>query len=99
MKVGFNGVYLSDIILMNFVYVCLNISVSLVPKFKIPVPFSIAVSFQDLAGPSKRPSPEVIKLFSCSAQLRLKFILLINVKIPAIVGILTFNSRINFWLW
>ena len=31
--------------------------------------------------------PEVIKLFSCSTQLRLKFILLINVKMPTIVGI------------
>ena len=40
--------------------------------------------------------PEVIKLFSCSAQLRLKFILLINVKMPTIVGILTFMSRINY---
>ena len=39
--------------------------------------------------------PEVIKLFSCSAQLRVKFILLINVKMPTIVGILTFISRIN----
>ena len=29
------------------------------------------------------PGPEVIKLFSCSAQLRLKFILLINVKLLA----------------
>ena len=46
-----------------------------------------------------RPGPEVIKLFSCSAQLRLKFILLINVKMPTIVGILTFISRINYWLW
>ena len=32
--------------------------------------------------------PEVIKLFSCSAQLRLKFILLINVIMPTIVGTL-----------
>ena len=39
---------------------------------------------------------EVIKLFSCSAQLRLKFILLINVKMPTSVGILTFISRINY---
>ena len=46
---------------------------------------------------------EVIKLFSCSAQLSLKFILLINVKMPTIVGILTFivgiltfMSRINY---
>ena len=43
--------------------------------------------------------PEVIKLFSCSAQLRLKFILLINVKMPTIVGILTFISRRNYRLW
>ena len=42
--------------------------------------------------------PKVIKLFSCSAQLRLKFILLINVKMPTIVGILTFISRINYRL-
>ena len=45
------------------------------------------------------PGCEVIKLFSCSAQLRLKFILLINVKMPTIVGILTFISRINYRLW
>ena len=32
---------------------------------------------------------------SCSTQLSLKFILLINVKMPLIVGILTFISRIN----
>ena len=40
--------------------------------------------------------PEVMKLFSCSTQLCLKFILLINVKMPTIVGILTFMSRINY---
>ena len=34
-----------------------------------------------------------------SAQMRLKFILLINVKMPTIVGILTFISRINYRLW
>ena len=38
---------------------------------------------------------KVIKLFSCSTQLNTKFILLINVKMPTIVGILTFISRIN----
>ena len=47
---------------------------------------------------NSRPGPEVIKLFSCSAQLRLTFILLINVKMPTTVGILTFNSRINYRL-
>ena len=40
-----------------------------------------------------------MKLFSSSAQLRLKFILLINVKMPTIVGILTFISKINYMLW
>ena len=38
---------------------------------------------------------EVIKLFPCSTQLSTKFILLINVKMPTIVGILTFISMIN----
>ena len=38
------------------------------------------------------------KLFSSSAQLRLKFILLINVKMPTVIGILTFMSRINYRL-
>ena len=32
--------------------------------------------------PQERPGPKVIKLFSCSDQLRLKFILLINDKMP-----------------
>ena len=32
--------------------------------------------------------PEVIKLFSCSTQLSMKFFLLINIKMPTIVGIL-----------
>ena len=42
-----------------------------------------------------RSGPEVIKLFSYSTQLSTKFILLINVKIPTIVGILIFISMIN----
>ena len=37
--------------------------------------------------------PAVIKLFSCSTQLSMKFFLLINEKIATIVGILTFKSR------
>ena len=39
--------------------------------------------------------PEVIKLFSCSIKLSMKFFLLINVKMPTIVGILTFMSGKN----
>ena len=43
----------------------------------------------DLSG----PGPEVIKHFSSSTQVSMKFFLLINVKMPTIVGILTFISR------
>ena len=42
---------------------------------------------------SLESGPEVIKLFSCSTQLSMNFFLLINVKMPTIVGILTFMSR------
>ena len=41
-----------------------------------------------------KPGPEV-KLFSCSTQLSMKCSLLINVKMPTIVGILTYISMIN----
>ena len=41
--------------------------------------------------------PRGYKKFSCSTQLSIKFILLINVKMLTIVGILKFNSRINDW--
>ena len=42
-----------------------------------------------------KPGLEVIKLFPCSTQLSTKFIQLINVTMPTIVGILTFISMIN----
>ena len=41
------------------------------------------------------PGPVIIKLFSNSTQSSTKFILLINVKMPTIVGILTFIDMIN----
>ena len=44
---------------------------------------------------ARRPGPEVIKKISCSTQLSMEFFLLINVKMPTIVGILTFMSRKN----
>ena len=37
----------------------------------------------------------VVKLFPCSIQLIMPFILLINVKMPTVVGILTFISRMD----
>ena len=49
---------------------------------------SISNSFKPKSG------PEVKKLYSYSTQLSTKFILLINVKMPTIVGILTFISMI-----
>ena len=42
-----------------------------------------------------KSGPEVIKLFLCSTQMSMKFILPLNVKMPTIVGILTFISMIN----
>ena len=60
--------------------------------------------FQMTATPQKddtmvnffyRAGPKVIKLFPCSTQLSKKFILLINVKMPTTVGILTFISMIK----
>ena len=43
-------------------------------------------------------APKVIKLFPCSTQLSMKFFLLINVKMPTIVGILTSLSGKNIIL-
>ena len=43
----------------------------------------------------KQYGPVVIKQFSCSTQLSTKFVLLINVKMPTIVGILTFMRGNN----
>ena len=39
--------------------------------------------------------PKIIKLFSCSTELSMKFLLLINVEMPTTVGISTFRSRKN----
>ena len=38
-----------------------------------------------------RPGAEVIKLFSCSTQLSMKFKMLINIEIAKIHGIFRFN--------
>ena len=54
--------------------------------------FCYTVSF---LAEEERASIEVIKLFSCSTQLGSKCIMLINVKMPTIVGIFTFINMIN----
>ena len=41
------------------------------------------------------PGPEIIRLVSCSTQLSMKSVMLINVKMPTIVGILKFVRMIN----
>ena len=51
--------------------------------------------FNNLSLKAREPGPEVIKLFSCSTQLKIKFIMLKNVKMPTIVGILTYIGMIN----
>ena len=40
-------------------------------------------------------APRLQNFFPCSTQLGTKLILLINAKMPTIVGVLTFISRIN----
>ena len=44
---------------------------------------------------NNQPGPEVIKKILCSTQLNMKFFLLIHVKMPTIVGILTFMNMKN----
>ena len=43
----------------------------------------------------RKKKPKVIKLFPCSTQVSKKYIMLIGVKVPTIVGILTFISMIE----
>ena len=56
-------------------------------KFSMECHYNIGWNEKEETG------PEVIKLFSCSTQMNIKFFLLINVKMSkTIVGILTFMS-------
>ena len=57
---------------------------------------SVSLSLIFFAMSSHHESgPEVIKIISCSTQLSMNIFLLMNVKMPTIVGILTFMSRKN----
>ena len=82
-------------------------------KSPIPIEFVISsVCFRKLApdycccgrahrGPKFTffcSGPEIIKLVSCSTQLSMEFSLLINMKMPTIVGIFIFICRENFIL-
>ena len=61
---------------------------------KSPKSFEILKFFPWSLTLASKPGPEVIKPFSYSTQLSTKIILLINIKMPTIVGILTFISMI-----
>ena len=41
------------------------------------------------------PGSDIIKLISCSTELNMKIIMLIKIKMPTMVGILTFMSMKN----
>ena len=58
-------------------------------------PFSMGSNLKGKSEMCFESGPEVIKLFLCSTQLSMKFFLLIIVKMPTVVGILTFMSRKN----
>ena len=60
-------------------------------------PYKWVCAYSDNLNQSahSQSGPEVIKLFSFSTRLSTTFILLINVKMPTIIGILTFISMIN----
>ena len=51
-----------------------------------------------ILGVNTVPGPEVMKVFSCLTQLSMKFSLLINMKMPTIVGIFIFITRAIFML-
>ena len=72
------------------------VKMSLVQKciqkpFRIKSPMAIVINltqYINLTGFSMSifgPGPEVIKLCSCSTQLSMKFIMLINVKMPTLL--------------
>ena len=48
--------------------------------------------------PIKKIKYQVSKLSSCTAELSMKIFLLINIKMPTIVGILIFINRKNLML-
>ena len=62
----------------------------------IPVPFTLFLVF--ILKELLHQALGVIKQFSCSTQPSMKFFLLINVKMPTIVGILIFIRRKNSFL-
>ena len=55
----------------------------------------VSFSLMNMGRDVRKSGPEVIKLFTYSNHLSMRFVLLTNVKMPIIVGILTFISMIK----
>ena len=73
----------------------ISVSNGSVCRSKLVLLYLCSILLTQSYAPEPNPGSEVIKLFSCSTQLSTKFILLINVKVPTIIDILTFISMIN----
>ena len=65
-----------------------NFVAALTLAMLVPTFCSLLIIFANSFG--HRSGPEVIKLFSCSTQQSIKIIMLINVKMPTIVGFVLF---------
>ena len=58
------------------------------------IPFVVVLDFLTVLQ-NENGLAAIIKLFSCSAHMGMKLIILVNVKMTRIVGILTFMNSIN----
>ena len=74
-------------------FTILSLNVQRWQSSSIGIFFTITIQVSEML--QIQPGPQVIKLFSYSTQLSRNFIWLINDKMPTIVGILTFISKIT----
>ena len=66
-------------------------------KFTKPEPCSTQLRMKFVL-PMKKIKYQQFKPSSCTAELSMRFFLLMNIKMPTIVGILIFISKKNFML-
>ena len=85
----------SQIKIMSNAFLFIKEHSQLQPKTHADKTNCYKILFGEQLYPDNAQGLEVIKLSPCSTQLSTKFILLINVKMPTIVVILTFISMIN----
>ena len=81
--------------LFFFFFFFFFISIEALPIF-LMTPLKITMKQSRWLNNTLKPSSEVIQHYSCSTQLSMKFSLLINMKMPTVVGIFIFISRENF---